>query len=231
MSKRVQNGKGKMRAGTASKKFSQLLMVEEEETKRIGKELHHDLAQSLFTIRLDLEEAIQQIRGNKINVGIENIEALILKIREITTQAQTIGMHLHPPILNDVGILATISWFCREFQRTHSGISVDIHIDVQEKDVSEVLKHVIYKILQVALNNIVSRSKANLVCLFLSKRNATVELTIQDNGEAFDMEREDSAGSTLVLDSIRERTEIAGGSSAIESVMGKGTIIRASWPI
>ena len=223
--------KGKMVAGPTSKKFSRLLMGEEEEAKRIGKELHHDLAQSLFTIRLDLEEAIQQIKGNKIKVGIENIEALILKIREITTQAQTIGMHLYPPILNDVGILATISWFCREFQRTHSGISVDIHIDVQEKDVSEVLKNVIYKILQVALNNIVSHSKATLVCLFLSKRNATVELAIQDNGEAFDMEREDSAGSTLVLDSIRERTEIAGGSSAIESVMGKGTIIRASWPI
>ena len=222
-----------MRAGTASKKFSRLLMVEKEETKRIAKELHHDLAQSLSTIRLDLGEAIQQIKGNKINVGIENIEAVILKIREITTQAQTIGMHLYPPILNDVGILATISWFCREFQRTHSGISVDLHIDVQEKDVPEFLKHVIYKILQVALNNILSHNKANLVSLFLSKRNATVELIIHDNGEAFDMEREDLAGSTLVfgLDSIREWTEIAGGSSAIESLMDKGTIISASWPV
>ncbi len=222
-----------MRAETASKKFSRLLMVEEEETKRIAKELHHDLVQSLSTIRFDLGEAIQEIKGNKINVGIENLEAVILKIREITTQAQTIGMHLYPPVLNDVGILATISWFCREFQRTHSGISVDIHIDVQEKDVPEFLKHVIFKILQVALNNIVSQTKANLVYLFLSKRNGTVELTIQDNGEAFDMEKENLAGSALIfgLDSIRERTEIAGGSSAIESVMGKGTIIRASWPI
>ena len=88
-------------------------------------------------------------------------------------------MHLYPPILDDVGILATISWFCREFQRTHSGISVDLHIDVQEKDVPEFLKHVIYKILQVALNNIVKAiTKQTLFHLVLSKRNGTVELII-----------------------------------------------------
>ena len=222
-----------MIAGPTSKHFSRLLMAEEEETKRIARELHHDLPQSLYTIKSDLGEAIQQVKNNQINAGIESVESVIFKIQEITRQIQTIGMHLWPPTLDDVGILATISWFCREFERTHSGISVNIRIDVQEKDVPDFLKYVIYKILQETLNNIAIHSKASLVHLFLSKRKATVELTIQHNGEAFDMEREDLADSRLVfdLDSIRERTELAGGSFAVESVTGKGTIIHASWPI
>jgi signal transduction histidine kinase len=222
-----------MIAEPTSKHFSRLLMAEEEETKGIARELHHDLAQSLYKIKSDLGEAIHQVKNNQINAGIESVESVIFKIQEITTQIQTIGMHLWPPTLDDMGIMATISWFCREFKRTHSGISVSTEINIQESDVPESLKHVIYKILKEALNNIASRSKATLVCLFFSKRKGTVELTIQDNGEAFDMKREDLAGSRLVfaLDSIRERTEIAGGSFAIESVIGKGTTIRALWPI
>ena len=96
----------------------------------------------------------------------------------------------------------------------------------------DLLKHMIYKILQETLNNIANHSKASLVHLFLSKRNATVELTVQDNGQGYDMERESLVGSRLVLglDSMRERTEMAGGSFAIESVIGKGTKIRVSWP-
>ena len=210
-----------------------LLMGEEKETKRIARELHHDLPQSLYMIKSDLGEAIQQVKNNQINAGIESVESVILKIQEITRQIQTIGMHLWPPILDDVGILATISWFCREFERTHSGISVNIRIDVQEKDLPDFLKHVIYKILQETLNNIVNHSKASLVHLSLSKRNATVELTVQDNGQGFDMERESLVGSRLILglDSMRERTEMTGGSFAIESVIGKGSKIRVSWPI
>jgi signal transduction histidine kinase len=207
-------------------------MAKEEETKRIARELHHDLAQSLYTIKSDLGKAIQQVKNNQINPGIESVESVILKIQEITGQIQTIGMHLWPPTLDDLGILATISWFCREFERTHSGISVNARIDVQEKDVPDLLKHMIYKILQETLNNIANHSKASLVHLFLSKRNATVELIVQDNGQGYHMERESLVGSRLVLslDSMRERMEMAGGSFAIESVIGKGTKIRVSWP-
>ena len=114
----------KMTGGPTSKHFSRLLIAEEEETKRIARELHHDLAQSLYTIKSDLGEAIQQVKNNQINAGIESVECVILKIQEISGQIQTIGMHLWPPTLDDLGILATISWFCREFERTHSGISV-----------------------------------------------------------------------------------------------------------
>ena len=222
-----------MKSETTNQKFSRLLKWEEEETKRIAKELHHDLTQSLSAINFDLGEAIHQIEGNQIKLGIESLKSLSLKIQEIGNQLQKIGMHLWPSTLDDMGILVTISWFCREFQETHSGIQIKAHIDIEENEVPHSLRHVIYKILQEALNNVVRCSKANLVQLFLLKRDATIELTIQDDSQGFDMEREVLAGSRLALgfESMRERTEITCGAFAIEPVIGKGTIIRASWPI
>lgn len=218
---------------TTNQKFSRLLKREEEETKRVAKELHHDFTQSLSTINFDLEEAIQQVKGDQIRTGIENLEGVRLEIQEIIKRVRGIGMNLWPSTLDDMGILATISWFCREFQGTHSGIQIKTHIEVQENEVPHFLRHVIYKILQEALKNVVSYSKADLIDLFLAKGDIAIELTVRDNGQGFDMEKEALVGSglSLSLDSMRGRAEIAGGSCAIESVIGKGTIIRASLPI
>ena len=210
-----------------------LLMGEEKETKRIARELHHDLPNSLSILKLDLEEAIHQIEGNQIKLGIESLESLSLKIQEIGNQLRRIGMHLLPPTLDDLGILTTISWLCREFQNAYPGVQITIQTDIQERDIPDFLKYVIYKILREGLENVAKHSKATLVHLFLSKTNSTIELTLQDNGEGFDVKQEALADSRpgLGLDSMRKRTEITGGSFAIDSAIQKGTIIRASWPI
>ncbi len=222
-----------MKTEATSQEFSRLLKREEEETKRIAKELHHDLTQSLSGVNFDLGEAIHQIKNDQIRSGVKNLEGVLLQIREIIKRVQGIGMHLWPSTLDDMGILDTISWFCREFQETHSGIQIKTNIDIQENEVSGFLRYVIYKILQEALNKVVSYSKADLVDLFLAKGNTTIELTVRDNGQGFDMEKEALKGSglSLSLDSMRGRAEIVGGSCAIESAIGKGTIIRASLPI
>ena len=222
-----------MKIETTSQQFSRLLKKEEEETKRIAKELHHDLTQSLSAINFNLGEAIQQVKGDQIRTGIGNLEGVMLGIQEIIKRVQGMGMHLWPPTLDDMGISDTISWFCREFQETHSGIQIKTHIDIQENEVPDFLRYVIYKILHEALNNVVRYSKADLVDLFLAKGNTTIELTVRDNGQGFDMEKEALMGSglSLSLDSMRGRAEIADGSCAIESAIGKGTIIRASLPI
>ena len=90
------------------------------------------------------------------------------------------------------------------------------------------LKSVIYRILQEALNNIAKHSKANLVSISLKEKDDRIELVIEDNGIGFDME---SVKNGFGLGSMRERAEFSVGSFDIESVGGKGTVIRASWPL
>jgi signal transduction histidine kinase len=142
-------------------------------------------------------------------------------------------MDLRPSSLDDLGILATINWFCREFQKIYTDIRIEKKIDIEENEVSNPLKTVIFRVLQEAMNNIAKHSKADLVRLSLNKQDANMELTIEDNGQGFDFKdvlSADGSGRGFGLASMRERTELSGGSFALESKRGEGTIIRASWP-
>jgi signal transduction histidine kinase len=143
-------------------------------------------------------------------------------------------MNLRPSMLDDLGILATISWFCRQFESTYSKIRISQSIEIKEQAVPASLRTVIFRVLQEGLNNVAKHSMAKMVSLSLRKRNQAIELVIQDNGQGFDLSRAKAPESThhgLGLESMRERTELSGGSLVIESTQGKGTMIRASWPI
>lgn len=221
-------------ANAEKESLLQLLRAEENEMKRLAKEIHHDLAQSLELIKLDFEEGIRKIEGYQIKPDVEFLQNVLLKIDQAIGQVKKIGMRLWPPTLENahLGILATLSWLCREFQEAHPGVRIDTQIGIQEEDVPDFLKSVIYKILRDALNN-TKHSDATVIRIVFLRRELTIELTIQDNGRGFDVEGEGLTGSDLALSvsSVRTRTEITGGSFAIDSVIGKGTLLRAWWPI
>jgi signal transduction histidine kinase len=214
--------------------YSPILDAEEREAKRISRELHHDLRQALSDIESGLKNAVRQITGNEIQVGVESLRALIPKIQYSISELQRIGMHIFPPTLENLGILATISWFCREFQKINSGIQIGEQVDLQENEVPHFLKITIYKILREALGNIAKHSESDLVRLSFRKKNGGIELTIQDNGKGFDVDEvldRKSPVEALGLSSMKERVELSGGSFSIESSKGRGTAIRAVWPI
>ncbi len=86
----------------------------------------------------------------------------------------------------------------------------------------------IYRVMQESLNNIAKHSRADLVYLILRRTEDKVEMVIQDNGQGFDLK---DIREGFGMGSMRERTELSGGSFSIESARGKGTAIRVSWPI
>ena len=95
------------------------------------------------------------------------------------------------------------------------------------------MKIVIYRVTQEAMNNIAKHSKADVVRLSVRKLADRMELVLQDNGQGFDPEKTRSHETPkrgLGLLSMKERTELSGGTLAIESAEGKGTLVRASWP-
>ena len=213
---------------------NKLLSVEERERKRIANELHDSLGQSLNSIKFKVENILQQTNAKRAETNAESLEIIIPLIQQSIEEVRRIAMDLRPSVLDDLGILATLAWFCREFQKTYPGIHIKKQTDIQEHEVPEFLKAVAYRIAQEALNNILKHSKADLVSLSLRKTNHAIELTIQDNGQGFDVQEVLSMESStrgLGLSSMRERAELSGGSFVIESARGKGTVIRASWPI
>ena len=139
---------------------------------------------------------------------------------------------LRPSLLDDLGILSTISWFCREFETVYSSIRIDKEISIDEKDVSEPLKLVVFRILQEALNNVAKHSNADRVRVALKRTDDHIDLVIEDNGQGFEGEGGRSvkvAHGGFGITSMRERVEISGGSFSIGPSKGSGTTIRASW--
>jgi len=206
---------------------SQLINVQESERKRIARDIHDSIGQTLAAIKFGLENKLSQMGGGAVPPGV-SIENIISLTQNGIEESRRIQMDLRPSILDDLGILATIGWFAREFQKVYVHISVEKHISVQEDEIPDSLRTVLFRVMQEAMNNVAKHSKANLIRLSLKKMGDRIELCIEDNGAGFDPE---TIKKGLGLTSMRERTDLSGGSFEIESVHGRGTIIRASWAI
>jgi PAS domain S-box-containing protein len=207
---------------------SRLLTAHEEERRRISREIHDALGSFLGGLKFLAEKLLRQIGRN------EDLENLIGFIQRACDETRRIQSDLHPPLLDDLGILATINWLCREFQKAWSGIRLKIQLEVEERDIPDAIKIVIYRITQEAFNNIAKHSKADSVDFSLRKTER-IDLLIRDNGQGFDPRKKlpSLAGSKggIGLSSMRERAELSGGSFTAESAVGKGTSIHVTWPL
>ncbi len=213
---------------------SQLLTVQEDERKRIAQELHDSIGQILTTVKFGLESAVNLMGQDTTLHDVKALESLIPITQNGIEEVRRICTDLWPSILDDLGILAAISSFCLEFQKICSDIHIDKEIDIQEHDVPDDLKIVIYRILQESVNNIAKHSNADHVCCSLRKTEGIIELTIEDNGKGFDMKDilyENGFRRGLGLVSMKERVEHSGGTFYIKSIIGAGTTVHASWRV
>jgi signal transduction histidine kinase len=212
---------------------SRLLSTQEEERKRIAGEIHDILGSSLSAVKFKIEYALQQIEKIS-NACTGSLKTVIPMVQDTIEECRRIQQDLRPPMLDQLGLLPTFSWFCRNFQSIYSHISVDREIGVEEEEIPENLKIVIYRITQEAMNNLAKYSQADQAHISLQKRDGHLEFVVQDNGIGFDTQKVFSLQNTrkgLGLTSMRERAELSGGSSSIESAEGKGTTIKVSWKI
>jgi len=211
----------------------ELLNAQEKERKLVAGEIHDSIGSSLSAIKFKVETALTEV-GNKSPETASALQTVIPIVQGAIDEARRIQMNLRPSILDDLGISATIKWFCRQFESTYSKIRVKQNINIEEHKVPDSLKTVIFRILQEGLNNIAKHSGTKFVFLSLLKRDRAIKLQIRDYGQGFDLSKlqsPDGAARGLGLKNMRERAELAGGSLVIESIEGKGTTIRASWPI
>lgn len=212
---------------------AQLLTAQEKERKRVARELHDGIGQSLTAIKFRLENAVKQANRAMGSESIQSLEALIPVIQAAIEEVRRISMDLRPSTLDDLGILATITWFCREFQAVYSGIRIEKRIEMEEDQVREPLKIVIFRILQEALNNVAKHSRADCICVCLWKTGDTIELTIRDNGVGFDRDlvaADVNCGRGFGLASMRERAESLGGTFRAATDDEGWMLIQASWP-
>lgn len=219
---------------------SRVLTAQEDERKHIAHELHDSVGQSLSAIKFGIENAIETIRNEDDEDGagrarsLDSLQALVPITQLAIEEIRKIYMDLRPSMLDDLGVVATMRWFCRQFQQIYSSIRVELRVEIAEEEIPERLKIVIFRIVQEAFHNIAKYSGATRAIVSLFKRDDAVELAISDNGVGFEQHRvayNDDRRPGLGLTGMKERSELSGGRLTVESAVGSGTSIAASWPL
>jgi PAS domain S-box-containing protein len=202
----------------------QILDAQEEERKLIAHELHDGIGASLTNIKYSLEQRLDEHPEER-----QSLEQAVSMVRQAIKDTSRISRSLRPSILDDMGVIPAIKWFCRSFREGNAGIQLETVLEVQEEEVPETLKIAIYRIVQEALTNVSKHSGAKTVIVALKQTQGSLELTIQDNGRGFDPQEGGETG--MGLTSMRERVQFTGGLFSVESQAGTGTGIRVLWPL
>ena len=210
-----------------------LVTIQEDERRRIALDLHDGLGQSLSLIKLSIESAARLLAAGATDEVGESLLQLIPRVKEALAEVRRVSTELRPSIIDDLGILPTLSWFFREFEAACGDIAVEKAFSVVEHDVPVMLQITLYRILQEATNNIVKHAGADRMRVSLDRIDDVLHLLIEDNGCGFDpasIKYVEGQGRGLGLLSMKERASFSGGTYHLESTPGQGTRIEVSWP-
>ncbi len=204
-----------------------LQSIREEERTRISRELHDELGQSLTAIRLGL--GVMEAQGSAVSEAWRNNLNSLKAITDTTVVAvQRIAADLRPPLLDELGLAATMEWLLESFT-SRTGVAHELLLPASPFQYSAEISTALFRIMQEALTNISRHGQATQVVVDLGESEEALTLKIIDNGRGMD-EAARSAGKGLGLMGMRERSIMLGGRLDIISRPGSGTRIEVRIP-
>ena len=207
-----------------------LVNAQEEERRRVARELHDQVGQYLTGLSLGLNR-LEQLHSHQ-----PDAEELIRRLRQLaddmSRDAHHLAMELRPAALDDLGLAAAVSNYA-DGVALRSRLEVDVHCDLTVR-LDPVIETTVYRVLQEALTNVVKHARAKHVSIILERRESAVRAIVEDDGVGFDVDRglAHAPGSArLGLVGMRERASVVGGELQIESRPGHGTTLFLRVPI
>jgi len=205
-----------------------LIYAQEEERRRLARELHDDLAQRLAVFAIDVGRLQQQLVDPPVRVQ-ENLSEMKKDIVKISQDVHNLSRQLHPSILDDLGLVKAVESECTNFSRREGTEIVFKNENIPTvipKDISLSL----YRIIQEALSNISKHACADHISVFLKHNGHDILLSVQDDGIGFDSaEIREKPG--LGFSSMRERASLMHGEFSINSHPERGTVIAVRVPL
>ncbi len=209
---------------------ARVLNVQEAERRSIARELHDEIGQLLTATKLNLQAAQDCDDPVAVNArlreGIHSLDHLLDQVRNL-------WLDLRPPMLDDLGLVAALRWYVRQLGQ-RAGLRVDFAAEFAERPVESAWETACFRVAQEALTNIVRHAQAKNVFVRLRRRGNLVRLIVRDDGNGFDAataKEEARRGASLGLLGMEERVRLAGGRCAFKSSPGRGTEIRAIFPL
>ena len=209
----------------------QIIATQEEERKRISRELHDEVVQTLVGINVELSTLLGHAEQGR--TGLQSKIAETQRLVEDSVHAvHRFARGLRPAVLDDLGLIPALHAYCRNVAaKKKLMIKLTANRGVEALGGAE--RTTLFRVAQEALTNVVRHAHASTVRITLSKVGGRIRMEIADNGRAFPVEKTLQKGSNkrLGLVGMRERAEMVGGTLTIESTPGTGTTVRAEVPL
>ena len=204
----------------------QLLTAQEEERKRLSRELHDSLGQTLLVLKLQMRAIEKRLRPDQQTLWQEGDQTL-RQIDRIIEDVRRLARNLSPSVLDDFGLAVALRNLCEEFHR-YQNLKLSLDMDDISGSFSPEAQSHIYRFFQESLTNIGKYAQASRVSLAIKRRDGGVAFVIEDDGIGFQLEEvqaRDGVERAMGLETMAERVRILGGELQISSKPGAGTRI------
>jgi PAS domain S-box-containing protein len=210
----------------------QLIEAQEDERRRIARDLHDQIGQALTAVKMNLYTVQRCCHGPEATHCLkDNIDAVDEALRLV----RDLSVDLRPPLLDDLGLATALCWYVDRYEK-RAGVRAEVLIELpnQNERFSRDLETACFRIAQEALTNVARHARASHVLLQLTRTATTLEMVVRDDGVGFDpatLRKRARRVATLGLLGMQERAHAAGGMLGIHSNFSRGTEIRFSVPV
>jgi signal transduction histidine kinase len=211
--------------------LKQVLSAREEEQRRIARDLHDGIGQSLTSLLLGLSAAAEVPTFEEARARMGELRSLTAALLD---EVRRLARGLRPSVLDDLGLAAVLERYAADYTQAH-GIAVDVCApDLALARLPAEVETALYRIAQETLTNVLKHAAAKAVSLVVRRDSSGVHLTVEDDGRGFDSNallQAPGAGIGLGLLGIRERAALLNGSVTLESKPGSGTTVHVCIPL
>jgi signal transduction histidine kinase len=208
--------------------LQKLIGAQEDERRRIARDLHDELGQQLTALRLKLDSVRKQCEDGDLCLQIDETQAIA---EHIDNGVDFLAWELRPAALDDLGLFPAIEKYVLEWSR-YTQIEAEILASTLKK--ARFLPEVetnLYRIVQEAFNNIHKHARASRAEVQIEKRDDFIVLVVEDNGRGFNPEKQMNRSTGIGLIGMKERAVLIGGAFEIESAPGQGTTLYVRVPL
>jgi two-component system, NarL family, sensor histidine kinase UhpB len=210
---------------------AQVLRAQEEERRRIARELHDETSQALNALLLSIEMAVESLHSANLPEPGSEVHQRIEASKQLTIQTldaiHNLAFDLRPTMLDDLGLVPSLRWYAKRQSETY-GVGIEVKVVGLEERLPDQTEVALFRVVQEALTNVAKHAGASSAIVRLRREGDEVELLVKDDGVGFDLEQVPS--DRLGLFGIQERVSLLGGTFNLDSRRGRGTTLMARVP-
>lgn len=206
--------------------------VQEDERRRLARELHDGLGQTLTALTHQLERLREKLDGEipvelQARVG-DSVEMARLALHE----TRELSRLLRPPVLDDLGLGVALGWLARTLEQ-RTGLRVELEVEGLDERLESDLETLVFRLVQEALTNVLKHAGVDRAKVTVRRAGESLDFSVSDAGSGFDPEAILGSGSTAGsgLRGMRDRLELFGGRLDLTSAPGAGTVLSAAVPL